>query len=394
MSKEKALSLSTLIFLSFFSFAATTSAAADSGTLQTIADAFTNSIVNSLITLAIAVAAAVFFYGGFRYIFGIRNGEEKALKDGNKFLLWGGITLFVMVSMWGIIAVVQGTFGFSSMNITLPNASLNFIGSGTSGAGGAAGSGSGSGTMGAPATTFTPAQIAAQLQVNNIVSAIDQASKEIAAKGGNPNQIGTNPAECIAKGASQATCNAAFPPALTGPTGNTAFDNCTAGGNGVAECRRMTEGSTGAWNPGEVPGSTASACDGKTSESQRDSCYAGITTRTDTSHCDSIIIDNQRDACYSGGGIVPAGTEVRGDDYNNTSPGSSEGDDYGTPTDYGSDDWQTTGNGYDTNTGDDYGTSVDYGSDDWQTTGNGYDAGGEYGGYDDGGSVPGLPIED
>jgi hypothetical protein len=101
----------------------------DSGTLVTIADAFNTSIVNSLSTLAIAVAMATFFYGGFRYIWGIRNGEEKALKDGNKFLLWGGIALFVMVSVYGIISVLQGTVGFSSTAIRIPNASLNFIGS-------------------------------------------------------------------------------------------------------------------------------------------------------------------------------------------------------------------------------------------------------------------------
>jgi hypothetical protein len=137
-----------LAFLPSLSYAAGTSTAAgdSSGTLVTIANAFTSAIVNSLSTLAIAIAMATFFYGGFRYIVGIRNGEEKALHEGNKFLVWGGVTLFVMVSMWGIISMLQGTFGLSSATIKIPNASLNFIGSG--GAGGANSGSGGGGTSG------------------------------------------------------------------------------------------------------------------------------------------------------------------------------------------------------------------------------------------------------
>jgi len=109
----------------------TYAAAGDAGsaTIQTLVEAFNASIVNSLVTLFIAVAATAFFYGGLRYVWGIRNGDEAKLKEGNQFLIWGGIALFVMVSMWGIIAVLQSTIGFSSTTIKIPNANMNFIGS-------------------------------------------------------------------------------------------------------------------------------------------------------------------------------------------------------------------------------------------------------------------------
>ena len=111
------------LWLISFLFLPTTLYAADSFSLKTIADTFSNVIVNSLVGLAVAVAGAAFAYGIAIYIAGARNGDPNVIKKGNTFILWGGLTLFLMLSFWGIITYVQTTSGLGG-NIVIPDASL------------------------------------------------------------------------------------------------------------------------------------------------------------------------------------------------------------------------------------------------------------------------------
>ena len=62
-------------------------------------------IVQSLIPLLIAVALVVFFWGLVRYV--ISGGEDHA--QGRNVMIAGLISLFVMVSVWGIIRLAQNT---------------------------------------------------------------------------------------------------------------------------------------------------------------------------------------------------------------------------------------------------------------------------------------------
>jgi hypothetical protein len=101
------------------------SAAAGDVTLQTLAATFTSTIVQSLMGLFIASASVAFFYGVFRYIWGIREGDEERVRVGNQFMLWGMIALFVMTSAWGIVAYVQGIFSINgSSAIVIPNSNI------------------------------------------------------------------------------------------------------------------------------------------------------------------------------------------------------------------------------------------------------------------------------
>lgn len=72
-----------------------------------------NIINNVLVPLLFGVAFIVFLWGMFRYfILGAANEEKRA--EGQKLLIYGLIGFFVMLSLWGIVNVVKGTFIFGS----------------------------------------------------------------------------------------------------------------------------------------------------------------------------------------------------------------------------------------------------------------------------------------
>lgn len=74
------------------------------GVLMTI-----NDIINTLIPIILGLAVLGFFWGLVRLLFSKGGSEERS--DGIKILLLGILVIFVMVSLWGIIGVLQGTFG-------------------------------------------------------------------------------------------------------------------------------------------------------------------------------------------------------------------------------------------------------------------------------------------
>ncbi len=66
-------------------------------------------LVGMATTVLIGAAMLIFFVGVARSLWASRQGdaaEQERLKD---VLLWGVITIFVMASIWGIIAVLQQT---------------------------------------------------------------------------------------------------------------------------------------------------------------------------------------------------------------------------------------------------------------------------------------------
>lgn len=68
------------------------------------------------------LAFAVFLWGVFKFV---RSSEEKDKKDSKQFIYMGLIGLFVMVSVWGIIRLVNGVFGLDTAVPTLSTSALN-----------------------------------------------------------------------------------------------------------------------------------------------------------------------------------------------------------------------------------------------------------------------------
>lgn len=120
-------------------------AAAGIGNLGALINGFTGTVVKAVGTLFLSGAVVAFFYGIVQYIWGLREGQTEKVKNGNKFMGYGLLALFVMFSVYGIIKWGQDIIGLKDVDkITIPE--INFI-KGTSG---------GSATGGTGGTVITP----------------------------------------------------------------------------------------------------------------------------------------------------------------------------------------------------------------------------------------------
>lgn len=92
------------------------------------------NLLNDIIPILIVLAVLFFFYGLAMFIF--KAGDEEARKKGVSIMIYGIIGLFVIVSVWGLVAILQHTFnvnqdvqtvqGPSNINDVVPNGSLPF----------------------------------------------------------------------------------------------------------------------------------------------------------------------------------------------------------------------------------------------------------------------------
>ena len=93
------------------------------GKLQDIFDGITCIIGNSVIPLLFSVAVVGFIWGAIKF-FIIDADEESKREQGRQFMMWGIIALAVMISVWGLVGVLTGTFGISNVLPTVgPNES-------------------------------------------------------------------------------------------------------------------------------------------------------------------------------------------------------------------------------------------------------------------------------
>ena len=74
-------------------------------------------ILDPAVDLLIAAAVVLLLYGVVKYISSGDNEEER--KKGKDLIVYGIIGLFVMVSVWGLVNILTGTFGLSP-NIPKP----------------------------------------------------------------------------------------------------------------------------------------------------------------------------------------------------------------------------------------------------------------------------------
>ena len=89
----------------------------DQRTFADIIEIFLN-LIEMLIPIMAGLALLVFFWGLAKFIMNV-SGDEKAVSEGKDLMIWGVIALFLMVSIWGIIAFLSGELGFGS-SLTFP----------------------------------------------------------------------------------------------------------------------------------------------------------------------------------------------------------------------------------------------------------------------------------
>ena len=75
------------------------------GVLEDITD-----IINKIIPILIAIAVIIFIYGVITYVVA-SSPDDKA--KGQQTMLYGIIGLFVIVSVWGLVAILNNTFEIS-----------------------------------------------------------------------------------------------------------------------------------------------------------------------------------------------------------------------------------------------------------------------------------------
>ena len=73
--------------------------------------------VNLVIPLIIGVAVVAFLWGVLSYIMSAGNEEKRG--EALKFISAGLVGLFVMVTVWGLVNILVGSFGLSSQIPTL-----------------------------------------------------------------------------------------------------------------------------------------------------------------------------------------------------------------------------------------------------------------------------------
>lgn len=95
--------------------------AAQPENLRDLINRFTD-LISLIIPLIMSLAVLAFLWGLANYIF--HGGNETKRKEGQQFIVWGIIVLFVMVSVWGLVGIVSDTiFGDDSNTTPPPSAS-------------------------------------------------------------------------------------------------------------------------------------------------------------------------------------------------------------------------------------------------------------------------------
>jgi hypothetical protein len=73
---------------------------------------FVGGILNRVVPLLIALAVVYFIWQVFAYTIA---GDEEKKKEAKTHIIWGIVGIFIMVSVWGLVAILQSTFGTSGV---------------------------------------------------------------------------------------------------------------------------------------------------------------------------------------------------------------------------------------------------------------------------------------
>lgn len=109
---KKLLALIAALLVPVFAFAQ------NINNIQSLGDTVINIINQVAVPLIFALAFIVFIWGVFNY-FILGGGDEEKRDKGRDLMIWGLIGFFIMVSVWGLVNLLVGTFVFSDK--TPPN---------------------------------------------------------------------------------------------------------------------------------------------------------------------------------------------------------------------------------------------------------------------------------
>ena len=96
-----------IYFISFLSAVALPAFAAVTDFKSLIDVVFINGIIRPIVPLLIGLGVVLFIYGVLKTMIS-EGGEGK--EEGKQFMIWGIVGIFVMVSVWGLVSILQTTF--------------------------------------------------------------------------------------------------------------------------------------------------------------------------------------------------------------------------------------------------------------------------------------------
>ena len=115
------------IILSFFIFSPTSASAAFFGNISCVPgrtplnfrDLVFNLVIGCILSpavyLIIGISVVVFLWGVLKFI--RAEGDDK--NEGRQFIVWGLVGLFIIVSLWALVSILQGTFNLNSTDINI-----------------------------------------------------------------------------------------------------------------------------------------------------------------------------------------------------------------------------------------------------------------------------------
>jgi hypothetical protein len=93
-------------------------------TASTIMNRLVDLIINPLILLVFAAGFFYFMWGLVVFLWNSREGEVSS--EGKQHMLWGIVGMFIMVSVYGILTLLTGTFGIDANSATDTSNANNF----------------------------------------------------------------------------------------------------------------------------------------------------------------------------------------------------------------------------------------------------------------------------
>lgn len=75
-------------------------------------------ILNALVPFLIALAVVWFIWNVFQYAI---QGDEDKKKAAKGNIIWGVVAIFVMVSVWGLVGILQNTFNLNNAGANSQN---------------------------------------------------------------------------------------------------------------------------------------------------------------------------------------------------------------------------------------------------------------------------------
>ena len=88
------------------------------GILEILQLIINSPLVTRAVGILIGLAVLAFLYGLARYI--LRTDDAEGKQGAKNIMIWGVITIFIMVSIWGFVALLQDISGTPGDNVILP----------------------------------------------------------------------------------------------------------------------------------------------------------------------------------------------------------------------------------------------------------------------------------